>query len=109
VVARIRAALPERFIAIHKPKRAWGPATEADEIRQKTPELFDGYVKPEHVLVRLEAFRRYCEGFDADEIAKRLQQQGMLIPDSAGKRSRAEQVVGKVDRFVVLSLTPLTP
>jgi hypothetical protein len=109
VVTTIKAALADRFIAIHKPKRAWEPVAEADKIKQENAANFDGYVKPEHVLVRPEAFRRYCGGFDADEIAKRLQQQDMLIPDNEDKRSRAEQVIGKVERFVVLSLTRLTP
>jgi putative DNA primase/helicase len=105
VVARIKAALPDRFIAIHKQNRAWEPVTEADAAKQKTPELFDGYVKPEHILVRPEVFERLCNGLDR-EIANLLQQQGSLTPSGKGERSRAEQVVGKVERFVVLSLTP---
>jgi uncharacterized protein (DUF927 family) len=108
-ITRIKTALAERFITIRKSKRVWEPVTEADKIKQESAANFDGYVKPEHVLIRPEAFRRYCEGFDADEIAKCLQQQGVLIPDSAGKRSRAEQIIGKIDRFVVLLLTRLTP
>jgi hypothetical protein len=62
-------------------------------------------VKPEHVLVRPEVFERLCNGLDR-EIANLLQQQGSLTPSGKGERSRAEQVVGKVERFIVLSLTP---
>jgi hypothetical protein len=106
VVATIKAVLPDRFIAIHRPNRVWEPVTEADGIKQKSAASFDGYVKPEHILVRPEAFKRFCNGLDPHEIAKLLQQQGMLIPDNEGKRSRAEQVIGKIERFCVLSLTP---
>jgi hypothetical protein len=108
VVARIKAALPERFIAIHKPKRAWEPATEVDALKQAHAADFDGYVKPEHVLIRPEVFERLCNGLDR-EIANLLQRQGSLTPSGKGERSRAEEVVGKVERFIVLSLTSLTP
>jgi uncharacterized protein (DUF927 family) len=108
VVASIKAALPDRFIAIHKPNRAWEPVTEADEVRQKTPELFDGYVKDDRILVRPEVWNRLCNGL-AHEIAVHLKQRGMLIPDRDGKLSKAEQVMGKLDRFYVLILTPLHP
>jgi uncharacterized protein (DUF927 family) len=108
VIARIKAALPDRFIAIHKPTRAWEPATEVDALKQAHAADFDGYVKPEHVLIRPEVFERLCNGLDR-EIANLLQQQGSLIPSGKGERSRAEQVVGKVERFIVLSLTSLTP
>jgi hypothetical protein len=104
VVARINAALSDRFIAIHKPKRAWEPVTEADRIKQESATNFDGYAKPEHILVRPEAFHRYCGQSDPGQIAKRLQQQGALIADdSGGKFSKLERVMGKKpDRYYVL-------
>ena len=45
----------------------------------------------------------------AHEIAVHLKQRGMLIPDRDGKLSKSEQVIGKLDRFYVLTLTPLHP
>ena len=76
--------------------------------RQRTPELFDGYVKPDRILVRTEAWRRYCNGVDPAEIARHFQQRGALIADDNGV-SKAEQVIGKVERFYVLSRAALTP
>jgi uncharacterized protein (DUF927 family) len=104
VVARIKAALPDRFIAIHKPNRAWEPVTEADALKQAHAADFDGYVKPEHILVRPEAFHRYCGESDPGKIAKRLQQQGVLIADDGGgKFSKLERVMGEQpDRYYVL-------
>ena len=75
--------------------------------RQRTPELFDGYVKPDRILVRTEAWRRYCNGVDPAEIARHFQQRGALIADDNGV-SKAEQVIGKVERFYVLSRAALT-
>jgi uncharacterized protein (DUF927 family) len=110
VLATISAALPDRFISVRKEKRHWVPASAADKIRQKTPELFDGYVKPDRVLIRPEAWRRLCNGHDPAEMAKHLQQQGALIADyNGGKLARPEQVIGKVERFYVLSRASLTP
>jgi uncharacterized protein (DUF927 family) len=104
VVASIKATLLDRFIAIHKPNRAWEPVTEADRIKQENATDFDGYVKPEHILVRPEAFHRYCGESDPGKIAKRLQQQSVLIADdSGGKFSKLERVMGeKPDRYYVL-------
>ena len=105
---RLVASLQGRFIHIRRSGQKWMPASETDEFRQRTPELFDGYVKPDRVLVRPEAWRRYCAGFDPGEIARHFQRRGVLIADG----SRAEQVIGKVERFYALSraaLTPLTP
>jgi hypothetical protein len=108
VVANIRAALSDRFIAIHKPRRAWEPVTTADKIKQRSAARFDGYVKlPDRILVRPEAFKRLCNGGDPHEIAKHLQQRGMLLTDNDGKLSKLEPVIGKVERFYALSLTPL--
>jgi hypothetical protein len=47
-----------------------------------------------------------CNGL-AHEIAEYLRQRGVLIPGDDGKLSKLEQVIGKLDRFYVLSLTPL--
>jgi hypothetical protein len=108
VAATIKSTLADRFIAIHKPKRAWEPVTETDKIKQKSAASFDDYVTPERILVRPEAWNRFCNGL-AHEIAVHLKQRGMLIPDRDGKLSKAEQVMGKLDRFYVLTLTPLHP
>jgi hypothetical protein len=115
VSVTIRAALSDRFITIHKPNRGWEPATEADEIKQRSAGGFDGYVKTDQdpgqvrVLVRPEVWPRYCNGANSHEIAKHLQERGTLIPGGDGKLSKAEQVIGRVERFYVLFLTQLTP
>ena len=111
IEAGVIAGMDDRFIHIHRAGKSWAPVTAADEIKQQTPELFDGYVKPDRVLVRPEALRRYCNGFDPGEIAERFRQRGVLIPGDK-KLSRTEQVIGAGGRFYVLrraSLTPLTP
>jgi uncharacterized protein (DUF927 family) len=114
VASRVEAKLVaglDHFIRIHKTAKGWAPATKTDVIKQQTPELFDGYAKPDHILVRPEAWRRYCNGFDPAEIAEHLKQRGVLIPGH-NSVSKAEQVIGKVERFYVLSraaLTTLTP
>ena len=105
------AGLGDRFIHIHKRDKGWTPATEADEIKQRTPERFDGYVKPDRILVRPEAWRRYCNGVDPAEIARHFQQRGVLIADDNGV-SKSEQVIGKVRavlRAVAGSPDSLTP
>jgi putative DNA primase/helicase len=91
--------LGDRFIHIRKSGNKWVPVSEVDEFRQRTPELFDGYVKPDRILVRPEAWRRSCNGFDPAEIALYFQQHGGCV-------SKAEQVIGKVDRFYVLPRRP---
>jgi putative DNA primase/helicase len=103
--------LGDRFIHLHKRDKAWTPVTEADELRQRTPERFDGYVKPDRILIRPEAWRRFCNGFDPAEIARGFQRRGALIADENGV-TKSEQVVGRSERFYVLSraaLTSLTP
>ena len=78
-------------------------------IKQKTHELFDGYAKPDRILVRPEAWRRYCNGFDPAEIARHFQHRNILIADDDGsKLSRSERVMGKADRFYNLKL-PFQP
>ena len=105
------ARLNDRFICIRKTAKGWTPATEADAIKQQTPELFDGYAKPDRILVRPEAWRRYANGVDPSEVARHFHERGILIADDNGI-SRTEQVIGTIGRFYVLSraaLTPLTP
>jgi len=102
------SGLGDRFIHLRRRGNRWMPDSEADEFRQRTPELFDGYVKPDRILVRTEAWRRYCNGVDPAEIARHFQQRGALIADDNGV-SKAEQVIGKVERFYVLSRAALTP
>ena len=105
------SSLGDRFIHIRRSGNKWTPVSEADEFRQRTPELFDGYAKPDRILVRSEAWRRYCNGFDPAEIARHFQQRGALIADNHGV-SKSEQVIGKTGRFYVLAraaLTVLTP
>jgi uncharacterized protein (DUF927 family) len=97
----------DRFIAIYKVGKAWKPATEADALKQETSKDFDGYVKPDRILVRPEAWRRYCNGVDPSEIARHFQRRGVLIADGEGV-SKAEQVIGKADRFYVLLRASLT-
>ena len=101
------AGLSDRFIHIHKAGKGWTPVADADEFKQRTPELFDGYVKPDRVLVRPEAWRRYCNGFDATTIAQHFQHRGALIADDKSL-SKSEQVIGKTGRFYVLSRASLT-
>ena len=104
----VAGSITDRFIHICKRGNKWMPVSEADEFRQRTPELFDGYLKPDRILVRTEAWRRYCNGVDPAEIARHFQQRGALIADDNGV-SKAEQVLGKVERFYVLSRAALTP
>jgi uncharacterized protein (DUF927 family) len=102
------AGLSDRFIHVHKVGRGWVPVAEADELKQRTPEAFDGYAKPDRVLIRPEAWRRYCDGFDPAEIARHFQQQGALIADDNGV-SKSEQILGgTTGRFYVLSRASLT-
>jgi hypothetical protein len=98
------AAIPlEHFIAVHQPNHGWEPVTEADKIKQAHAADFDGYVKPDRILVRPEAFRRYCGNHDPTEIAKQLHKMGVLIADErGGKLTRLEKVMGKAERYYVL-------
>ena len=101
------SGLADRFIHIRKSGGKWTPVSEADEFKARTPKLYDGFVKPDRILVRTEAWRRFCGHFDPAEIARHFQQRGVLIADE-GSASKAEQVIGKVDRFYVLSRAVLT-
>ena len=102
------SGLADRFIHIRRSGNKWLPVSEADEFRQQTPELCDGYVKPDRILVRTVAWRRYCNGFDPADIARHFQQRGVLIADDNGV-SKSEQVIGKTGRFYVLAHAALTP
>jgi putative DNA primase/helicase len=103
------AGLDSRLIRIvRKRGKGWVPATEADAAKQKTPELFDGYVKADRILVRPEAWRRYSNGFDHSEIARQLHKDGALIADvRGGKLSRSEKIMGRTERFYVLKRASL--
>jgi hypothetical protein len=108
VKQQLVAGLGSRLIHIVQAGKGWVPATEADEAKQKTPELFDGYAKDDRVLVRPEAWRRLCNGFDHGEIARQLLEEGMLIADhSGGKLSKLEKVMGKTERYYVLKRASL--
>ncbi len=106
------AGLNVRFIHIHLAGNRWTPMTPAEAIKQQTPDRFDGYVKPDRVLVHPKAWRRYCNGVDATEVAQHFKRRGVLIADdNAG--SKTEQVFGQSHRFYVLSraalISPDTP
>jgi uncharacterized protein (DUF927 family) len=111
VEADLVAGISDRFIHIHLYDKKWRPVTPADEVKQQTSKLFDGYAKPDRLLVRPEVWRQYCNGFDPAEIAEHFKQRGVLIGGD-NSMSKPEQVIGTVGRFYVLSraaLTPLTP
>jgi hypothetical protein len=101
------AGLRDRFIHIHLAREKWTPVTPADEIKQRAPEQFDGYAKPDRILIRPEAWRRYCDGVNPAEIAQHFKQRGALIAGNNGI-SRAEQVIGAIGRFYVFSRAALT-
>jgi hypothetical protein len=103
LLAKLNASL----IHIRMNGKAWVPATEADTIKQRTPKDFDGYVKPDRILVRTEAWRRYCNGVDAADVARFFKQRGALIADDNGI-SKSEQVFGTTERFYVFARASLT-
>ena len=83
--------LADRFIHIHRQGNKWVPVSEIDRWMQQTPELFDGYVEPHRVLIRPEAWRRFCNGFDPAAIACYFEQRGALIwgtPAALQKQNR---------------------
>jgi hypothetical protein len=107
VLRRLVADLNDRFIHIHKAGNGWRPVTEADELKQRTPEIFHGYAKPDRILVLPEVWRRYCDGSDPAAIAQHFRQRGVLIAHG-NSFSKSEQVIGKTARFYVLSRASLT-
>src|SRR5262249_49409475 len=64
VERKLAVGLRDRFIHIKKSgaNNKLIPATEADEGKAKTPEHFDGFIKSDCLLIRPEAWRRYCDG-----------------------------------------------
>ena len=106
IVANLAARMSDRFIHLHLSDNKWTPLTPADEVKDQTFAGFDGYAKPDRILIRPEAWRRYCNGFDPAEIAEHLKQRGILIAGDG--LSKAEQVIGRVGRFYVLTRAPLT-
>jgi hypothetical protein len=84
------------------------PATEADEVKAKTPKHFDGFIKSDHVLIRPEAWRRYCDGIEPAEIARHFLDRGVLVPGDNGSLSKSQQVIGGSGRFYVLRMAALT-
>jgi hypothetical protein len=111
IEAELVVGMSDRFVHLHLSDNKLTPVTPADEVKQQTPEQFDGYAKPDRILIRPEAWRRYCNGFDPAEIAEHFKQRGVLIAGD-NSVSKPEQVIGTVGRFYVLSraaLTPLTP
>ena len=103
------SGLQAQFIRIDKNKTGkWIPATEADEVKAQTPKHFDGYIKPDLVLIRAEPFRRLCNGIEPAEVARHLLERGVLVPDDKGGFSKSEQIIGKSGRFYVLRVPALT-
>ena len=110
VERKLAAGLRDQFIYINKSKTGNKliPATEADEAKAKTPEHFDGFIKSDHVLIRPEAWRRYCDGVDPAEIARHFLDRGVLVPGDNGSLSKSQQVIGGSGRFYVLRMAALT-
>ena len=110
VERKLAAGLGDQFIHINKSKTGNKliPATEADEAKAKTPEHFDGFIKSDHVLIRPEAWRRYCDGVEPAEIARHFLDRGVLVPGDNGSLSKSQQVIGGSGRFYVLRMAALT-
>jgi uncharacterized protein (DUF927 family) len=111
VERKLAAGFRDRFIHINKSKTGNKliPATEADEVKAKTPEHFDGFIKSDHVLIRPEAWRRrYCDGVEPAEIARHFLDRGALVPGDNGSLSKSQQVIGGSGRFYVLRMAALT-
>jgi uncharacterized protein (DUF927 family) len=82
------------FVRLHKTNNGWSSTTEGDEVVDGY-----GYLKGDLLLIRPKVWHRLCAG--RDDLAKHLCQIGKLIPDSAGKTSRKETILGKSDRYYV--------
>jgi uncharacterized protein (DUF927 family) len=109
VEQKLAAGLRDRFIHLNKSKTGkLVPATEADEAKAKTPEHFDGFVKFDHVLIRPETWRRYCDGVEPTDVARHFLGRGVLVPGKNGSFSKSEQVIGESGRFYVLLMSALT-
>ncbi len=107
VETALLAGLSDRFIHIRMSGNAWVPVTEADAIKQRTPKDFDGYAKPDRILVRTKAWRRYCSGVDPAAVARHFKHRGVLIARDKNI-SKSEQVFGTTERFYVLTRSSLT-
>jgi hypothetical protein len=104
---KVTVALADRFIHLIKDvKGRWVPATDADEVKQKTPNAFDGYVEVDRVLIRPAAWHRLCDGHDAEQLVEHLRHLGKLIPGGGGKTSRKERILGESARYYVLQIEP---
>jgi uncharacterized protein (DUF927 family) len=110
VERKLAVGLGDQFIHINKSKTGNKliPVTEADEAKAKTPEHFDGFIKSDHVLIRPEAWRRYCDGVEPAEIARHFLDRGVLVPGDNGSLSKSQQVIGGSGRFYVLRMAALT-
>jgi hypothetical protein len=110
VERKLMASLQDRFIHITKSETGnkLVPATEADEAKAKTPEVFDGFIKADLVLIRPEAWRRLCDEADSSEVARHFLARGVLVPGVDGGLSRSNQALGGSGRFYVLRTTALT-
>jgi uncharacterized protein (DUF927 family) len=108
---KLAASLQDRFIRITKSETGnkLVPATEADEAKAKTPKLFDGFIKSDHVLIRPAAWRRLCDGADPAEIARHFLDRGVLVPGVDDNLSKSSHALGGSERFYVLRTTTLTP
>jgi hypothetical protein len=95
IASAIAANLADRFIHTRKTNRAWAPATAADEAKyladkaaedeQRKADRFDGYLKldPKEgdlVLIRTEAWGRYCNEFDVIAMAEYFKQARRVDP-----------------------------
>src|SRR5262245_32614430 len=109
VIRRLSSSSDGEIIAINKSRTGnkWIPATEADEVKARTPEHFDGFVKPDHVLIRPEAWHQYCDGVAPAELACHFLDRGVLVPANDGSFSKSQQVVRGSGRFYVLRLAAL--
>jgi uncharacterized protein (DUF927 family) len=104
---KIAAALADRFIHLRQDARGhWVPASDAEVIKQKTPAVFDGYAKPDRILIRPEAWHRLCDGHDAEQLVEHLRHLGKLIPGSGGKTARKERILDESARYYVLQTEP---
>jgi putative DNA primase/helicase len=109
VERKLTAGLRDWFIRIAKSETGkLIPATEADEAKVKTPEHFDGFIKFDYVLIRPDAWRRYCDGVEPAEIARHFLDRGVLVPGANGSLSKSQQVIGGSGRFYVLRMAGLT-
>jgi hypothetical protein len=107
IASAVTANLADRFICIRKINRAWAPATAADEVKyladkaakteQRAADQFDGYVRLDpkngnRILIRTEAWKRYCHGFDSGAMARHFKERGALIVRRDEEMAQSEQV-----------------